>query len=246
MGPTGSGKSSFVQAATGHEGIIGHNLRSYTTEIGFVELTRPEHCDADIVFVDTPGFDDTSDVQILEMIADWLKKTYRQNVTLSGILYFHRISDNRMAATPLKNVRMFEKLCGEDALSKVILTTTMWDEVDEELGEHREQELRTHFWDAFISQGSTTKRFKNTPESAWGIVAGFLEASNQRFATELQQELVDLQKDLPDTRAGQEFYNTFSQLAKQRQDILVKILNAMKHEHDENILEALRAEYEAL
>lgn len=30
-----------------------------------------------LVFVDTPGFDDTnkSDMEILEMIAEWLKKT---------------------------------------------------------------------------------------------------------------------------------------------------------------------------
>jgi hypothetical protein len=32
----------------------------------------------DLVFVDTPGFDDThkQDVDILKMIADWLKSTY--------------------------------------------------------------------------------------------------------------------------------------------------------------------------
>jgi GTPase Era involved in 16S rRNA processing len=33
--------------------------------------------DFDIVFVDTPGFDDTNktDVEVLEMLADWLNKT---------------------------------------------------------------------------------------------------------------------------------------------------------------------------
>ena len=32
----------------------------------------------DLVFVDTPGFDDTliKDVDILKMVADWLKSTY--------------------------------------------------------------------------------------------------------------------------------------------------------------------------
>ena len=33
-----------------------------------------------------------------------------------------------MAGTLLKNLRMFEELCGKDALKNVILTTTMWDE----------------------------------------------------------------------------------------------------------------------
>ena len=54
-----------------------------------------------------------------------------------SLLYFHRISDNRMAGTLLKNLRMFEELCGKDALKNVILTT-MWDEVDEETGLARE------------------------------------------------------------------------------------------------------------
>ena len=43
-----------------------------------------------------------------------------------------------MVGTPLKNLRMFEELCGKDALKNVILTTTMWDEVDEETGLARE------------------------------------------------------------------------------------------------------------
>ena len=49
---------------------------------------------------------------------------------LSGILYLHRITDNRMAGTPLKNLQVFQKLCGRDALGKVYLTTTMWDEAE--------------------------------------------------------------------------------------------------------------------
>jgi hypothetical protein len=48
-----------------------------------------------------------------------------------------------MAGTPLKNLRMFEKLCGKNALRNIILITTMWDEVDEALGLQREKQLRT-------------------------------------------------------------------------------------------------------
>lgn len=50
-------------------------LTSYTSEI---KVTR---CDvmgiANIVLVDTPGFDDTrkSDLEILELISKWLNKT---------------------------------------------------------------------------------------------------------------------------------------------------------------------------
>jgi len=46
-----------------------------------------------ITLFNTPGFDDTmrSDTDILEEIAEFLSHTYKQDVLLSGILYFHRI-----------------------------------------------------------------------------------------------------------------------------------------------------------
>ena len=50
-----------------------------------------------------------------------------------------------MAGTPLKNLRMFEKLCGEE-FDSIILTTTMWNEVDDNLGNGREDELKTLYW----------------------------------------------------------------------------------------------------
>jgi hypothetical protein len=39
----------------------------------------------------------------------------------------HRITDNRMAGSPLKNPELLKKLCGEDALSKLVLVKTMWE-----------------------------------------------------------------------------------------------------------------------
>ena len=60
--------------ATGTEVGIGHDLESYTTEI---QIIRYQLSGINIVFVDTPGFDDTykTDVEILQMIADWLNST---------------------------------------------------------------------------------------------------------------------------------------------------------------------------
>jgi len=57
---------------------VGHDLESYTSEIKIVKLSVPELANGAVVFVDTPGFDDTnkSDADILKMVADWLKATY--------------------------------------------------------------------------------------------------------------------------------------------------------------------------
>lgn len=58
--------------------MVGENLQSCTSEINIYKLTFLGISDNDIVFVDTPGFDDTnlSDAEILKKISDWLKRTW--------------------------------------------------------------------------------------------------------------------------------------------------------------------------
>ena len=75
---TGLYQLQFIKLATGFDTVVGHSLESCTSEIKIVKLTVPELADGDVVFVDTPGFDDThkSDADILKMVADWLKSTY--------------------------------------------------------------------------------------------------------------------------------------------------------------------------
>ena len=80
-----------------------------------------------------------------------------------------------MAGTCLKNLRKFEKLCGQNALQNVILTTTMWDLIDIESGLAREGELRETYWKAMICQGCTTVRYQNALDSAWDILDHFLQ-----------------------------------------------------------------------
>ena len=65
----------FIHEATGVDTGIGHDLESCTSEIGMIKMSFPGY---NIVFVDTPGFDDTKrpDSDILKMISDWLEKTY--------------------------------------------------------------------------------------------------------------------------------------------------------------------------
>ena len=61
-----------------------HGLESSTSDIRIVRLSIPEIAFGDLVFLDTPGFNDTTfytgtgkiSVDILIMLADWLKSTY--------------------------------------------------------------------------------------------------------------------------------------------------------------------------
>jgi len=74
MGPTGSGKSTLIELATGQDcQTIGHGLQSYTEDIRSVRVMHPTH-NYPVVFVDTPGFDDTyrPDIEILTLTARFL------------------------------------------------------------------------------------------------------------------------------------------------------------------------------
>ncbi|KAI5992853.1 P-loop containing nucleoside triphosphate hydrolase protein [Pisolithus marmoratus] len=205
MGPTGAGKTTFVDRAVGRPGVgAGHDLMSYTKEM---RPFRYPHSDGirNIVLVDTPGFDDTfvTDAQILRQIAYWLNATYKKNIKLSGVLYLHRISDNRVSGTPLRNYNMFKELCGKENFKNVILVTTMWDEVTEEAGLAREKELQSDFWRSMICLGSTIHRFEGTMESAWKIINSIsVVRPVQRRPLQIQREMIDNHVPLHRTAAG--------------------------------------------
>lgn len=97
MGPTGVGKSTvrslsltdfqliyseqqFINSAAGQNvTIVGHDLKSCTAKIEAIAVPYPSSEDPTrrIVFVDTPGFDDTfiEDTEILRRIAVWLARS---------------------------------------------------------------------------------------------------------------------------------------------------------------------------
>jgi len=104
-----------------------------------------------------------------------------------------------MAGSPLRNLNLFEKLCGKGAFQNVILTTTMWDKVDESMGSMREEELRKTYWKAMVSVGSGLARFRNTHDSAWEIIGRF---TRPRVPLKLQVEMVDKGLKLAETTAG--------------------------------------------
>jgi hypothetical protein len=89
-----------------------------------------------------------------------------------------------MTGSPLKNYGIFRELCGANALQHIVLTTTMWDEVQDGEGDQREQELRATYWKAMSQQGSTVARFLGTMESAWSVLETFLLHANNSVAAQ--------------------------------------------------------------
>ena len=148
--------------------------------------------------------------------------SYEKEIRLSGLLFFHRISDNRMGGSPIKHLKMFQNLCGTEALKNVVLVTTMWDEVDEEEGNNRESELTSRYWKTMIELGCRTSRFHNNTKSALDIVSQFQDA---RCTVLLQRELVDLYFELAVTSASQTLFPFRVELIKKIKEFLAHSTN---------------------
>ena len=132
-----------------------------------------------------------------------LSAQYILRVKLRGIVFLHRITDNRMQGSTMKNLQLFTKLVGESALSNVSLVTTMWGNVTENNeGEanSRDSELRDDFWGDMIRKGSSATRFDGTKESAQGILSLLL--GKKDVVLKVQEELVDLKMPLNKTTVG--------------------------------------------
>jgi len=203
MGPSGSGKSTFIHYATGRGSTtVGHRWKSSTTDIESVSVTHPTDGHP-IIFVDTPGFDHSSmsDMEVLTMISDWLVKAYKGHVNIVRILYLHRISDNRMPKSAMKNLRIFSNLCGQQAMPNVVIVTTMWSFIPEELGTTRENDLKQEVWKDMLGDGCRIMRFKDTYQSSWDIV-GNIAQKDSGTSLLIQEEMGTVGRSFNQTKTG--------------------------------------------
>lgn len=204
-----------------------------------------------MVYIDTPGFDDTSvpDAVMLSRIADWLHHKYvfqdftvlnnrripsslTNSIPISGIFYFHRISDNRMSGTAVQNLEVFQKLCGFDNsafLQRVFFVTTMWDEVEPSEGERRLKELCTSWWSGMMKKGANEHALRGngsrndsdgpTPEAVKAVVDAVVDRASSTPSQYLHSSRTSIQSEL---QQGKEVGNTaaasvlYKQAGKQR------------------------------
>jgi hypothetical protein len=149
-----------------------------------------------------------------------------------------------MGGTPLKNLTMFQRLCGEDRFDKVVLTTTMWSKDEDSLESEREEELKATYWSSMIERGSGVHRFYNTSTSAWLIINELVRGRRQYI--QVQRELDPDWKDVPDTAAGRELHGMVGALVKQQQEVLRRVQDEVLKTKDPKVLEALLQEYTEL
>ncbi|KAF7327943.1 hypothetical protein MKEN_00374500 [Mycena kentingensis (nom. inval.)] len=237
MGATGTGKTSFVNKASGFRFLVGDGLESCTSQ---VDATPPSKVgDQWVTLFDTPGFDDDSksDTDILKMIALFLAQAYESGKKLTGIIYIHRISDNRMGGIARRNFNMFRELCGEDAFKNVVVITTMWDTIASEVGDKRETQLKTDqkCFKPVLDKGAQLVRHDNTVASAQAILHCVLE--NTPSVLRIQSEIVDEGKTLGQTAAGVEINRELAKQAKMHKaemdELRERMEDAIRERNDE-------------
>ncbi|KAF9530972.1 P-loop containing nucleoside triphosphate hydrolase protein [Crepidotus variabilis] len=231
MGATGVGKSKMIDNLTENTKWSGTSLLSVTQKI---KSTKCMIQGTEVTLVDTPGFDDTnkSDLETLHAISEWLESKYRKDVCLTGLLYLHRITDNRMAGTPYRNLKMFGKLCGgeEEVGRKVVFVSTMWDKIASEKGRAREKELK-QYWQAMINLGAKTAQSRGTKADSEKIIFDLLKSQEAQPANRpvlIQDELVGLNRSLVETEAAQTLYTDFQRLLKQHKQTLADLESAAR------------------
>lgn len=151
-----------------------------------------------------------------------------------------------MAGTQLKNLDMFKKLCGGDGFRKVTIVTTMWQEVDQEMGLARQGELQKEYWSELVSGGSKVMPFDDTRESAWAILDPIIAREFDNRSIRIQKEIVDLKKDLPRTAAGQQLYGLIEVLVERQKEVLKKMREELKKTTDPAVMDALVAELHSI
>nr|OQO22531.1 hypothetical protein B0A51_09682 [Rachicladosporium sp. CCFEE 5018] len=250
MGVTGSGKSTFIEQVTRLQGIkIGHQYESCTTDVEPFEF---ELDGRHVTLIDTPGFNDSSrsEAEVLTEIANYLDFTYRNppHLKLNGIVYMQSIQDPRMYGSSLRNLKMFKDLCGESPMKSVLLTTNRWDKArscgDFDKAVAKETELRdkANFWQPLIARGARMVRWDSddTRAGAVEIVRALMGAAPE--VLQIQRELVEQEKRLVDTTAGNTVNEEVLRVEKEYQAELVKIRSEMQEAvaaRDEEVKEAL-------
>ena len=133
---------------------------------------------------------------------------------------------------------MFRKLCGRDALDKVVLLTTFWDDIEAEEGPRREREFRESFWRSMIQNQSQVARFERSFESAWSAVDLLLDR-DRRHAS---KDPVDEGKAVPEAQPGTALMETLDKLMAQQQVAMKKLMEERRKDSDPRRIRELEQE----
>ncbi|KAF9039759.1 hypothetical protein BJ165DRAFT_336783 [Panaeolus papilionaceus] len=183
LGPTGSGKSSFIEAVASNTslGLSSDKLEGFTQSVSIYRIVNAVFSGYPIYLVDVPGFADTK--ILARSIVSMLKDMLQTNLTLHyfHILYHTPINNPRLPGSQRQVLQTFEALTGPKSAKSITVVSTMWDSIWNENTRRRAEgnfsQLRKEIWKEYIAQGADIVKFHNTQESALTILDDALNRS---------------------------------------------------------------------
>ncbi|KAG9122423.1 hypothetical protein FRC07_001203 [Ceratobasidium sp. 392] len=241
-GATGTGKSTFINDASGANLPVGDMGVSCTE---FVTLAPTFLLDGrEIQLIDTPGFDHTSisEAEVLERIGQFLKQTSK-NVLLLGTIYMHRISDNRVGGVSRRLFRVFRELCGPDALKYLIIVTNIWHNPPEDI-EQIELRENEQFFKPILDEGAQMTRYVRSqgPQAAHDTIRKLIP--NKPAALRFEESL-DNAVSLGENNAGKVLEGKKQKLMEKHKaeiDTLRQEMQRTLAQRDEEVKKELEAQ----
>ncbi|KAK4199321.1 GTP-binding protein A [Triangularia verruculosa] len=222
IGVTGAGKTTFANLASGGNLLVGHGLDPCTQDPQAVQFMLDGH---NITLIDTPGFDDDgrNDLEIFEGIGRWLvKQGFAKNQPLDGVIILHPITHSSIGNMEKKRTRLLEKILGQDAYKRVVITTTMWTAFRQGAFQNTWTTRQDQIWRNFMSNGAVLIKHDNTRDSAHGIIRSIiLKSEAGRARTLLQTELTS-KKRFTETTVGEDLKRCFEEEIEHIEEKLLK------------------------
>ncbi|KAF9034805.1 hypothetical protein BJ165DRAFT_1615670 [Panaeolus papilionaceus] len=183
LGPTGAGKSTFIEALDSHRSlkISSNQLEGFTKSISTYRLLNVKRSRTPIYLVDVPGFADTkvSVMSIVSMLKEWVTRTELGD--FSRILYLTPIHIPRLPGSHRRVLQTFHALTGIKTARSITVVSTMWDNIWGDSATRRAEsnfsQLRDAIWKEHVDSGSRVVKFDNTKESSLSILDGTFETT---------------------------------------------------------------------
>lgn len=151
------------------------------------------------------------------------KFSYVKGMTLAGVIYLHDIKQRRIYGSSQMNLSVFEHLIGPNAFPTVALVTNQWDTLNDSKTDfvNREAQLKSIYWAKAIQDGATVMRVEGEDSNGKiieTVLMRHFKAGAERRVLLIQKELVEKDRFIPMTKAGQQLRYTLQELLEfQRQ-----------------------------
>ncbi|KAH9939950.1 hypothetical protein B0H21DRAFT_755253, partial [Amylocystis lapponica] len=191
-----------------------------------------------------------SDAEVVSNLAEYLSSKYKKGQnSISGVVYLHPMTENRLVGSDKRNYDLFQHLCGDEAFPNTMILTNKWHMVNKEVGIKLERELssRAMFFKPALDGGSQLLRLDDAPAAtrsdasdARKIVRKFFD--RPPIPLLIQRELADKRLRLSRTIAGIKLLDHLAsmeqRLLKDLQDVRQDMREEEQGSDDWNELEA--------